>query len=222
MHGCSRLVVQRAFHRTPVMHQVLCAAALLAAAAGVAHAEEAGWTQVALEDGITVEQQAVPGRGMPKFRGRGEVGAGVDEILAVISDASRHTDWMPDCAESRVVASKGEVTYLYRRNAAPWPVSDRDVVIASRTEVVEPGELVLVHFESVTEPSVATPSGVVRMPHLAGHYRIQRVGPARSEVELEVDADPGGSLPASLAAGTARDNPLQTLLALREQVAADR
>jgi hypothetical protein len=183
---------------------------------------EPAWTEVTTEDGITVEQQPVPGRGMPKFRGRGEVAADIDAILAVINDASGHTDWMPDCAESRVLRADGELTYLYRRTSAPWPVSDRDVVIVSRTEVVLPDRLVLVHFEAVADPSVPTPRGVVRMPHLRGHYRIERVSPDRAQVEIEVDVDPGGSLPTSLAAGTARDNPRRTLLGLRAEVAETR
>jgi len=180
----------------------------------------AEWTALAQEQGVEVEQQEVPGRGLPMFRGTGQVAADVDTIIDTIRDVSQHTQWMPDCSESRVVEEDGDTTYVYRVTAAPWPVSDRDVVLRTRIVVVEPGVEVHVYFDAVDEPVVPEASGSVRMPYLKGFYKVKALGPNLSQVEYQVDADPGGSLPGWLAARTTRGNPIRTFTGLRAQVAA--
>ena len=49
---------------------------------------------------------------------------------AVIADVPRQTEWMYDCDESRLIRADGpDVVLLYNRTSAPWPASDRDVVL---------------------------------------------------------------------------------------------
>ena len=165
------------------------------------------------------------------FRGLTEIDGSLEEILSVVSDVPSHPSWMPDCSESRVLRDDGETVVVYRRTQAPWPVSDRDVVVESRTQVIEPDVEVHVYFRSVDEPSVepasgapasGSGSGAVRMPYLVGHYKLRALGPGRTRVEYQVDADPGGRLPGWLAAGTSRGNPVRTLVGLQRQVQARR
>src|SRR5262245_5673793 len=93
----------------------------------------ADWTVVANDQGVEVSQQPVEGRGMPMFRGSGEIAGTPQEILDVLQDVDGHPQWMPDCSEARVVRQDQQTLTVYRRSAAPWPVSDRDVVVQSRT-----------------------------------------------------------------------------------------
>ena len=178
----------------------------------------AEWTVVANEQQVEVSQQPVDGRGMPMFRGIGEVAATPDEIREVLEDVDSHAQWMPDVRESRLVRETGEQITVYRRSAAPWPVSDRDVVVRSHTEVIQPGVEIHALFEGVADPDVPELSGVVRMPHLIGHWKVRAIAPDRSLVEYQVDADPGGSLPGWLAASASKDNPIRTIVGLRERV----
>ena len=206
--------------RAPRVSLRSTALTLAIVALGLPGAEaRAEWQTVATEQGVEVSQQPVEGRDLPMFRGVGDVEASLSDILEVIGDVAEHTRWMPDCAESRLLREEGDVLYVYRRTSAPWPVSDRDVVIRSRTEVIETDVEVHVYFEAVDEPAVAPDSGAIRMPHLSGHYKLRALGPARTRVEYQVDVDPGGRLPGWLAAGTSRDNPIRTLVGLRAQLA---
>jgi hypothetical protein len=181
------------------------------------------WQPVASEDGIEVSALEVPGRALPKFRGVGIMDANLYEILAVIRDTDQHTRWMHNCSEARLLHRESDtVSYSYNRTNAPWPVSDRDVVVRAEIVVVEPGLEVRVVFRSVGDDLVPPVRGSVRMPHLEGHYKLEALGGGRTRVEYQVDADPGGRLPSWLARRTTRELPLHTLRNLRRRVVETR
>ena len=179
----------------------------------------AEWRVVSTAQGVEVSQQTVEGRSLPMFRGIGQVGGSPEQILEVLQDVDSHTEWMPDTAEVRLVRESEEAIWLYRRTDAPWPVSDRDVVVRSHLEIVEPEVEIHTFFEAVEVPEVPERRGVVRMPHLEGHWKLRAIAPGRSRVEYQVDVDPGGSLPGWLAARTSRHNPIRTIVGLRERLA---
>lgn len=182
----------------------------------------ADWELITEQQGVKVSRQVVPGRALPILRGEGEVAGTPYEIIAVLRDFPRQTEWVQDCTESRLLKREGEFTYFYNRTTAPWPVSDRDVVARSKLRVIEAGVEVHSSFEAVSEPIVPERDGVVRMRHLKGQYRIRKMGPASSWVEYELDADPGGSLPGWLVKRTSRERPLRMILGLRARVTATR
>jgi hypothetical protein len=185
---------------------------LLAAPAG-----GSGWQETGRSDGIVVTERLVPGQSVPTFRGIGLVDADLGTVLAVILDVGRHVEWMQDCAEARLVASESEaVSYLYHRTNVPWPLSDRDVVLRSEVELVEPGRLAFVRFRSASA-RVPLVDGVVRVATLAGFYRLEAMAPAHTSVEYRVDVEPGGNIPAWVAHRATRTLPLATILGLRHQ-----
>ena len=56
------------------------------------------------------------------------------------------------------------------------------------------------------------------MPRLNGHYRFKELGPRKTWIEYEIDADPGGSIPGWLVRIASRDIPFITLQNLRKRV----
>jgi hypothetical protein len=190
--------------------------------AGIARAEN-GWQPLVTQDGVSVQERTAPGRAMPELQATAEIDAGIFDVLAVIADVPRQTEWMHDCAESRRVRRDGpDASLIYNRTSAPWPVSDRDAVLRSQTTLLEPMRHVTVRFSNVTDPGTPPVEGVVRMPRLVGGYELVSLSPARTRVTYTIDLDPGGSLPAWAAARTARETPLETMLGLRRQVEATR
>jgi len=184
---------------------------------------ENGWQPLVTQDGVSVQERDAPGRAMPELQATAEIDAGIFEVLAVIADFSRQTEWMHDCAESRRVRRDGpDASLIYNRTSAPWPVSDRDAVLRSQTTLLEPMRHVTVRFANVTDPGTPPVDGVVRMPRVVGGYELVSLSPTRTRVTYTIDLDPGGSLPAWVAARTARETPLKTLLGLRKQVDATR
>ncbi|MCA9653036.1 MAG: hypothetical protein H6712_21700 [Myxococcales bacterium] len=191
--------------------------------AAAAPSDEAGWTEIADEDGIVVGSRPSEHSPLPVFRGVGEVEAPLLEVLAVITDADRHHEWIFSCSASALVEQSSERTgIVYNRTATPWPVPDRDVILDSRVEVLDDEREVMVRFSATEHPSRPPEDGVVRMTYLQGHYHLWAEGPERTRVEYQVDSDPGGRLPTWLAARGTRDMPLETLRELRQQVARTR
>ncbi len=196
------------------MRYALGAMLLLLGLAGPAGA----WEKVLEEHGILVEEQAVAGRNLPMFRGRGVVNAGLYEVIAVLSDADRRTQWLHRCVESKIVARLDAFTTVaYTRTDAPWPVDDRDAVMLAQLFTVEPGRVYRAQFTALPDPRMPPRDGIVRMKHLHGHWVIEALSPSSTRVEYEVDADPGGLLPGWLAARASRELPLQSVLGLRRQ-----
>ena len=181
----------------------------------------ADWRPVLAKEGIEVSQQPVEGRKVPMFRAVGTVAADPDRVLEVLQDVDQHTRWMPELTESRVVRQTEDEIWVYRLQNAPWPVSDRDMVVRSRIQVIDPGKDFRIDFDAVTLDEVPPSRGVIRVSHLHGHYRVQSIAPGRSRGEYEVDVDLGGSLPDWLASQVGRDNPIDTMLGLRAQLARD-
>lgn len=182
-------------------------------------AQASGWEEVTRDKGIIVYELEVEDRDLAAFRGVGAVDGTIYEILAVLSDSSRRTEWQHRCVGAHDIARFDEFSRItYNRTAAPWPVNDRDVVLKTRIRVLEHDQIILASFRAISTPKKPKVDDVVRMPYLKGHYKLTRVGPKRTRVEYQVDADPGGWLPDWVANRASREIPIKTLLGLRRQV----
>jgi START domain len=177
------------------------------------------WVQVDDDDGIRTWQREVPGQELPSFRGQATIDAPVEAIRAVIDDVARHTDWMQNCEAAALVKRiSADEAIVYNRTGTPWPVWDRDVVLHAEFRWDAAGQVLTLSFRATDPQRYPLPDRTVRMPHLEGYYRIERVGPRQSRVTYEVNADVGGSLPRWLAKRSAREMPYKTLDRLRARV----
>lgn len=182
-----------------------------------------GWKRITTEDGVTVTSRDVPGRGFPTFRGVGIIHADMYSVLAVMSDIPRHTEWMYNCKSIQLIRKIDDrQRIVYSRTRAPWPVSDRDAVYRSNVVVDRAHKAVSVEFRAVKSRYVAPVKGVVRMVNLRGHFKLRSLGAARTRIEYQVDADPGGWLPGWIARIATRKLPLATIQNLRRQVSKTR
>ncbi|MFT3772499.1 MAG: START domain-containing protein [Minicystis sp.] len=182
-----------------------------------------GWVQDADEKGVVVTTKTEAGRSLPIFRGVSTIDAGLFEILAVLDDIGRFTEWMADCKAARVVKQVSEMErYEYNHIGAPWPVADRDTVIRSWVDGSVAKRDVWARFQSVSMPEAPPVKGIVRMPRLAGYYHLEVIDAGHTKVTYQVDADPGGLLPDWLVKLTSRKLPIETLVGLRKQVAKTR
>jgi uncharacterized membrane protein len=207
-----------------VLFRCLLAAVLALAVAVTAsevRAENVGpWQQVRDEAGIRVQRRMVEGSNLHEFQGRGVIDAPLTTVLAVLHDVGSAPEWMHKCAAAHVVQhidDRHEV--VYNRTAAPWPVSDRDAVLSSEAVFDARTHEVRINFWSVTDPKEPPVRGVVRMPSLHGHWILSPVNGGRAtQVEYQVHADPGGSLPGWIVNMASKEIPFQTIASLREQV----
>jgi hypothetical protein len=194
----------------------------LALALAPALALAADWEQVFEDQGIKVWRQEVPGSDVVAFRGRGPVDAPILQVAAVIRDADREEEWMENCGDAFTVAFRPNAidAVIYNRTDSPFfLVSDRDTVLFSKTTVRAADKTILVEFSAVEDKRVPPKPGAVRMPTLEGHWKLRQLGVHRTEVEYQVLADPGGSLPKWVVNMVQKKLPFHTLVGLRRQVA---
>jgi len=179
------------------------------------------WEKVSNSDGILVERRTVPGSNLKEFRGRGVVDAALPRVLAVLQDAPHRTEWMSDCSSSYVIEENHEkrTQIAYHRTKAPWPVADRDSINRAEIHLDVENRRIVLPFEGIAHPKGPPVKGVVRMPFIRGHWILTAVrGGKATEVEYQVHANPGGSLPDWIANLASKKLPQQTLIGLRRQV----
>jgi hypothetical protein len=174
------------------------------------------WEKEFTKEGITVYTRPVEGSSLREFRGEGIIDAPLEVCRNVIDDTESHTKWRPDCIEAKSFKSEGKDFFSYNETKAPWPVSNRDVVI--KTQITETKQKVVYNFTAVDRQDLMPlKDGVVRMTRLTGMWILERKGD-KTHVTYQASVDPGGSIPSWLANKTSKDQPYKSLLGLRDMV----
>jgi hypothetical protein len=178
-----------------------------------------GWEFLTEKNGVHIWKREMEGKSMPGFRGQTHIKAPVDEVLHVMMDSTKHTEWMYACVESSIVKQLApEHALMYNRVGAPWPVWDRDVIADTRVERYPEKKHIIATFRNVASELRPVPHRVVRLPLLVGFYKLWEVEPGKTKILYQLEADLGGSIPRWLAIAGARDMPYMTLNSLRERV----
>jgi hypothetical protein len=179
---------------------------------------EAPWRVIMQERGIVVSTREEPGRELPTFRGQGTLNVPVLHALAVVLDAEGAVQWARGADEVQTMKAFDPRTHLiYTRSHAPWPVSDRDMVVKRLIKVVDPGREFRVEMSCVAgqRPQIKR---VVRVSDCTSHFTLRSAGASRTYTEYQVSLDPAGSLPAWLVRWASKNIPFETLVALEERV----
>jgi len=190
---------------------------LFSALPGLARAND--WEVIVEREGIVVSRRPAVGRDFPELRSVGEVPGTPYEVLAILTDVPAYTKWLPDYVESRTVRVIDTWrSIIYTRTDAPWPVSDREVVVENEVIFIDPPSKLKVTFRAIAAPDVKHGHGAVRMRLANGFYAIEAIDDSRSLVHYEVNADPGGTLPDWLVSMQSTRNPFETIAGLRRRL----
>jgi hypothetical protein len=187
--------------------------ALIVLAFVLAPGAASAWEQARNKNGVRVFNRPVPGSSFKEFRAVAEVKASLNSLVAVVSDADNYCAWYDECKEARRLgkdsATATEWTVYYVQHA-PFPVSDRDMILHGRIEQDGVTKVVTVTVEG--EPgAMPAQKGRVRVPVARGLWRFTPLAGGRVQVEYQMRIDPGGSVPAWLAGSTVTDGPLRTV-----------
>lgn len=182
-------------------------------------ASDAGWEHETTDEGVAVYLKEEAGRNLPVFKGIGTVEGNLFELLAVLDDANRHTEWMANCIKSKILKPINEFDrIMYNRTEAPWPVSDRDVVLEAICSANMERKEFLSQFRNVGFAGMPKQEGAVRMPRLRGFWRFVAIDERRTKATYQIDADPGGMLPDWVVERASVKLPIQSIVGLRRQV----
>lgn len=194
---------------------------ILLSLSSINQAEAKGWKVERKDDGVIVSTREEPGRDLPSFKGTGRVKAGMFELLAILRDGQRRKEWMTRSGVTRVLKRLSDWEAIsYQQTLAPWPVSDREVVM--KTSIYQhPKTLEIIatfNFEDWKSPIKGVDrDDYILMPYLKGYWRLVPISETETEVTYMVNTDPGGILPNLLIKRISRDLPYWTLLGMRKQ-----
>lgn len=121
-----------------------------------------------------------------------------ERLYALVNDYAGFAGFIPDVAESRVLAVEGPDQWVYHRLHLPGPVADRVYVMRS-TAHVDGAPPVAWHVEWMLSDRVFTGidfAAGIRPDSLSGSWEIEGDAvPKRSKARYAVHTDPGGQLP---------------------------
>lgn len=179
------------------------------------------WELVEDDEGVKVWGLDIPDKDLPGFRGITMVNATIEELLEVLLDFKRHSEWMWNTTQSYMVKQMSDTqAVIYNMVNAPWPVKDRDMVMESDYRFTPDHKALTIRFKDTTMIKVPVPNRVIRVPRISGFYRFWQESPTRTNVLYQVEVDIGGNVPNFSAKRYARKLPYETLKALRERVEA--
>ncbi|MDZ4725018.1 MAG: START domain-containing protein [Leptospira sp.] len=181
-------------------------------------ADEPTWKEAKKKNGVTVLTRDFPGSKVEEFIGKTEVDATISQVFGLLSDPESCKYLYFNCKELEVLSKVNRKSVVYVRNGAPWPVSDRDVVmdrVVDQNSKTKIGTMKLKKNESVSKPS---PSGVTRMDSFEATWRIIPTAPGKIKIEYQAHFEPGGSIPQSVINLAITDTPYNTLVNLRKAI----
>ncbi|MDF1562400.1 MAG: START domain-containing protein [Deltaproteobacteria bacterium] len=202
----------------------LLAAALLLASlllpAPARSEEEAGWEKLYVKEGISGFRRITPGSNFAAWRGHGVVKGNFYRVVAVYMDSERSCDWLADCVDNHFVEKKDlEHQITYNQTHLPWPFQNRDLVFSDTYVFDLEKKEVTDIMRSVVHPKEPERDGVVRAKFLLSTFKARVIDAENTWVEVELQMDTGGWLPAWIVNLTSKNWPFDTFVRLRQAVA---
>ncbi len=188
-----------------------------------AAASDDGWKLKKRQDGIDAYLRDVPGKNLKEFKGIMYVkGVRLSSMVATFDDTASYTRWMHNCTESKLLKYMNvQERITYTVTHAPWPASDRDVIVYSLM-TQNPDDL-SVTIAITGKPDYLPPHGRrVRIPMMKASWTFKPLKSGDVMVVYQTVTDPGGPLPLALLNLSVVDLPFLTMQKFRNVVREDR
>ncbi len=170
--------------------------------------------------GIKVFTKKIDGRNLKRSKTTTTISASIDEVFAWLTNVERHKEWMDKVSTSEVLENVSNTEFIaYYVANAPWPASDRDIVVHYTIDASSATQKII----QVREESNYLPEkdGFVRVPMTNSTWTITDNGDGTVSVVYETVSEPGGSVPDWMANSAAVDSPFNTVTGLKEGVEAN-
>ncbi len=160
---------------------------------------------------LKIYTREIEGSSLKEFKGEMLVETKLSTLVALLLDDKAAPQWMHQCEKFEVLEHANEQeAIVYFVNGAPWPVSDRDAVVAS--EVTQDPETLVVTFKlAALNDYLPENDDYVRIPRMKGFWSFTPMAEGKVLVRYQIHAEPGGSLPAWLANTVVVDTPYNTM-----------
>lgn len=182
--------------------------------------EAGSWEETGEDSGIKLFKKELPGSSVVAFRGETVIEEGMPRIVGVLENVERGKEWMADIAESFNIEKHTDTDrWEYNRTKTPWPLQDRDFVIHTQSRFIKsPEPSLIIEMTSGENPKKPAVSGVVRGQLIDSRFILKYLGPKRTYLICEIQADPKGVIPKWVVNLFQSHWPVDTIKALKKQL----
>ncbi len=179
------------------------------------------WTEVSNYDGIVTHKKNIAGKSIVAFRGETIINANIFKVAQVLIDTSRKGEWVYrniEAKDIRRVSLLSRIEYN-KTSSGNLLVSDRDFVFLAEIKLDRPKREIEVVLKSTTDKLMPEVPGVVRGELEYSSYRLKSdpTDFTKTNIAVEVLADPKGSVPSWLVNLFQKAWPRKTLEAIQKQ-----
>lgn len=168
--------------------------------------------------GIKVYTKSNPLSPFNLLKAESEIEVNVDQMLKLIFDVNSHKKWVYNTVQSVLIKKKDTYDiWYYGETYAPWPVSNRDLIL--HLKAVTDSLTGICTVKAVSEPKLKPlVPGKIRVPRSVSEWKLIPVSKNVTRVIYTLDIDPGGSLPAWLVNFASVEGPYLSFLKIREML----
>ncbi len=181
-------------------------------------AQSSDWSEAKRKNGIVVKLREYEGSDVKEFLGTVEIESTQSQVFSLLSDVDSCKYLYFNCKELQVLSQGIKKSIVYIRNGAPWPVSDRDVIVERIADQNEKTKTVTIKLKKIEYPTKPPPSGVTRMDRFEAVWKISSSDGKKIRIEYQAHFEPGGSIPQSVINLAITDTPMNTMLNLQKAI----
>lgn len=147
-----------------------------------------------------------------------EVNATAPQLAAMVMDIVGYNDWQYKTINAKILKqiSPQELIY-YVEVVAPWPVSNRDLVVHLKVEQ-NPTTKRMVFSLNGLPNYIPAKEGITRVPMSRSTWIVELLSPTKLKVEYSMNIDPSGSVPAWMMNMVSAEGPFESFNTLRAKI----
>jgi hypothetical protein len=177
--------------------------------------QDDGWELKKDKEGIQVFTRESEESDLDEFKGVGLINVSIDQIVRTLKAVDQMCEWS-NCETAELILLEGNKQVNYTVTEVPFPMQDRDSYALLEYEKVENGLKVNITALPEYEPASEDKT---RIPYLKGFWLFEEITANQTKITYQLQADPGGSIPAWMANSGSVDTPFDTIKSLREYLA---
>ena len=167
--------------------------------------------------GIKVYSCNVEGSKFKGIKANFELDANLHQVVSALYDVPSYTKWQYHMISAKLVNQGVDELMYHSEVSAPWPVSNRDMVVRLHFNYDSIAKVLLVNAIGLPSTLPTVPD-VIRIPYFKARWTIQESTLNKLLVQYELDIDVGGSIPAWLMNMAQAEGPFETFSKLKEQL----
>jgi len=170
------------------------------------------------KDNIKVYSCPAENSAFKTVRAEFELDATIDEYIAIALDVEGYKTWHYHVMSPRLLerVSDSEIIY-YTQISAPWPISNRDVIMHLKLDHNLSSNTLTVTLKSL-DNYLPIVKGFVRVAQSNTVLTLTPIANARLKVNYSIHADPGGKLPPWAVDLVSTQGPYETFKNLQERI----